>query len=154
MVSNIELSSWTFNDGVPIHEELGCVETSKIRAVCDQQSRTRWTSIASRHRLYQFIALSDEGAQREMRQKALSLISMDSEPPPAHSYQSAASTSSRTVFTTLVNPTARNEDDLMLHASGSRTESTKRLVLSHITNVLVKDPLFRCSTGSEASMNL
>jgi hypothetical protein len=66
-----------FRDGTCLHDELGNVELSKIREVCSQQSRTNWTSIASCEQLYQFIALSDEDTQLEMRQKALSLIPMD-----------------------------------------------------------------------------
>ncbi|KAF8800257.1 hypothetical protein BYT27DRAFT_7217172 [Phlegmacium glaucopus] len=61
------LVHWTFKDGVPVHEELENIEVSKIRAVCNQQSKTKWTTIASRGRLYQFIALSDEDTQWEMR---------------------------------------------------------------------------------------
>jgi hypothetical protein len=86
---------WTFNDGVSIHEELKGVDISKIRAVCDQQSRTKWTTIASRDRLYQFIALSNDETQQEMRQKALSLIDMNSEPNANWFHLSGAGTSSR-----------------------------------------------------------
>ncbi|KAF8804157.1 hypothetical protein BYT27DRAFT_7302151 [Phlegmacium glaucopus] len=62
------LVHWTFKDGVSVHEELENVEVSKIRAVCNRESRTKWTTIASRGRLYQFIALSDEDTQHAMRQ--------------------------------------------------------------------------------------
>jgi hypothetical protein len=72
--------AWTFKDGIHVHDELRDVDIERIRAVCSQQSRSGWTSIASRERLYQFIALSDEDTQLEMRQKALSMISMDSYP--------------------------------------------------------------------------
>jgi hypothetical protein len=85
---------WTFRDGVSIDEELRDVELSRIRTVCDQQSRTKWTSIASRDRLYQFIALSDEKTQLEMRQKALSLVDMNSRASASQFDVSAAGTSS------------------------------------------------------------
>ena len=62
---------WTFRDGVPVNEVLENIELEKIRAVCNQQSRSRWTQIASRDRMYQFIAMSDENTQREMHQKLL-----------------------------------------------------------------------------------
>jgi hypothetical protein len=71
---------WTFTDGVSVNEELRNVDISKLRAVCNQQSRSRWTTIASRDRLYQFIAMSDEQTQDEMRLKALSMIDMNSAP--------------------------------------------------------------------------
>jgi hypothetical protein len=85
---------WTFRDGVSIEDELRNIEISKIRAVCDQQSRTRWTTIASRNRLYQFMALSDEQSQLEMRQKALSLVDMNSGPAASPFEVSAAGSSS------------------------------------------------------------
>ena len=49
-------------------QELEEIDLEKIRAVCSQQSRTQWTAIATRDRLYQFMAMSDEEAQREMRE--------------------------------------------------------------------------------------
>jgi hypothetical protein len=79
-----------FKDGVSIHDELKGVELSKLRDVCDQQSRTKWTSIASRARLYQFIGLSDEQTQQEMRLKARSLLPLNA---PAGSVMAHVNTS-------------------------------------------------------------
>ena len=64
-------SNWRFSDGVSVDEDLRNVNLEKIRAVCNQQSWSRWTEIASRNRLYQFMALSDEDTQKEMRQAML-----------------------------------------------------------------------------------
>ena len=71
------LKDWTFRDGTSVNEELKDVDIHKIRAVCTQQSRTQWTSIASHDRLYQFIALSDEGTQNEMRKTVSSTINLN-----------------------------------------------------------------------------
>ena len=46
----------------------------EIRAICQAHSRSQWTVIASRSRLYQFIAMSDEKTQREMRQGGLGFL--------------------------------------------------------------------------------
>ena len=125
-----DYSHWTFSDGVSVHEELKHIEISKIRAVCDQQSRSRWTVIASRNRLYQFIAMSNVETQQEMRQKALSLISMDSGPSTADFHVSVDNISGQALSTTSVDPTAANEED---HVPTSSRSSTKRCVPSHIT---------------------
>jgi hypothetical protein len=71
------LERWTFRDGTSVNEELKDIDLHSIRAVCAHQSRTQWTSIASRHRLYQFMALSDEVTQKEMREKVSSLIDLN-----------------------------------------------------------------------------
>ena len=68
---SIDSGRWTFRDGVPVHEELKDLELVKIRAVCARQSWSQWTSIATRERLYQFMAMSGEDAQNEMRQNML-----------------------------------------------------------------------------------
>lgn len=68
MACSIGLEQWTFRDGVPVHDEMRDAHLKKIRAICARQSWTRWTSIASRERLYQFISMSDESSQRTMRQ--------------------------------------------------------------------------------------
>lgn len=94
---------WTFGDGVSIHQVLKYIDLSKIRAVCDQQSRTKWTSIASRNRLYQFMALSDEKTQTEMRLKALSLLDLDNELSSDYFQVSAVGTSGSSVVTRSVN---------------------------------------------------
>jgi hypothetical protein len=60
---------WRFKDGVFVDDELGTIDLEKIRAVCNQQCRTRWTAIASRDRLYQFMAMSNEETQKEMRRE-------------------------------------------------------------------------------------
>jgi hypothetical protein len=91
-------SGWTFVDGVAIDDELKDVDIEKIREVIDQQSRTKWTLIASRDRLYQFMALSDERTQREMRDKALSLVPMDSGLSEDYLFVASAGTLSSTVF--------------------------------------------------------
>ena len=65
---------WKFRDGTNVHDVLGSVDIVDLRAVCDHESSTRWTQIASRNRLYQFIAMSNEATQTEMRQRALSTI--------------------------------------------------------------------------------
>jgi hypothetical protein len=49
-----------------LYEELKTVDLENLRAVCKQHSRTQWTAIASRERLYQFVAMSDEMTQMEM----------------------------------------------------------------------------------------
>lgn len=57
-----------------MEEELKSIHIDIIRAACSGQSRTQWTTIASRDRLYQFVAMSDQVAQREICQH-LGLIS-------------------------------------------------------------------------------
>ena len=57
---SIDSGPWTFRDGVPVHEELKDLELVKIHAVCARQSWSQWTSIATRERLYQFMAMSGE----------------------------------------------------------------------------------------------
>ena len=57
-----------------MHDELQKIDLEKIRAVCKEESRTLWTTIATRNRLYQFMAMSDETTQQKMR---LSLSLMD-----------------------------------------------------------------------------
>lgn len=52
-----------------MNEQLDTVGIETIRAVCNEQSRSQWTTIASRELLYQFMAMSDEETQGEMRQK-------------------------------------------------------------------------------------
>jgi hypothetical protein len=52
-----------------VNDELKDVDVNEIRVACAEQSRSGWTSIASRNRLYQFIALSDEVTQKVMREK-------------------------------------------------------------------------------------
>ena len=66
------IERWTFKDGIYVDEELENIELERIRAVCNQQCRTRWTSIASRDRLYQFMAMSDEETQNAMQLKVSS----------------------------------------------------------------------------------
>ena len=58
---------WRFKDGVFVDDELGTVDLENVRAACSQQSRSQWTAIASRDRLYQFMAMSDGETQAEMR---------------------------------------------------------------------------------------
>lgn len=48
-------------------DELDTIDIEKIRGVCNQQCRTQWTAIATRDRLYQFMAMSDENTQVDMR---------------------------------------------------------------------------------------
>ncbi|KAF8812817.1 hypothetical protein BYT27DRAFT_7272529 [Phlegmacium glaucopus] len=72
-----DVHHWTFMDGVPVDDELRNVDISDIRAICNEQSRTQWTSIASRGRLYQFIALSDKETQVQMRSKAVSCTALN-----------------------------------------------------------------------------
>lgn len=71
------LTDWIFRDGTSVNEELKDVPIHKIQAVCAQQSKTQWTSIASRNRLYQFMALSDESTQNEMRDMVSSTINLN-----------------------------------------------------------------------------
>ena len=120
-----DLFRWTFSDGVSVHEELRNIEISKIRAVCDQQSRSRWTTIASRDRLYQFFALSDGETQREMRQKVLSLIPMESGPSTALCYVPALDVGSSLASGSLIGPSA-SKDEHLLNASTSKPKSSKR----------------------------
>jgi hypothetical protein len=147
-----DLSRWMFSDGVSVHEELRNIEISKIRAVCDQQSRSRWTSIASRARLYQFFALSDGATQREMRQKVLSLIPMESGPSTALCYVPAFDTASPPVFSTLIGPSATKEDEHLLKASSSKPKTTKRYDPSPRTNEAVNDLLHWNRLGREVLM--
>jgi len=60
---------WRFKDGVFVEDELGTVDLENIRAACSRQSRSHWTAIASRDRLYQFMSMSDEETQTEMRRE-------------------------------------------------------------------------------------
>ncbi|KAF8803392.1 hypothetical protein BYT27DRAFT_7214713 [Phlegmacium glaucopus] len=124
MLGDIEesagLSHWRFRDGTGVHEDLGSIELSRIRAACDQQSRTKWTSIASRQRLYQFIALSDEDTQQEMRLKALSLMDLDTV-PCARQFGHSMSTVGISV-----NQVELNEDEQTIYASTSGGSRTKR----------------------------
>lgn len=119
---SVDLAYWTFNNGVSIHDELENVELSKIREVCDQQSRSKWTSIASRNRLYQFMALSDEETQQEMRLKALSILDMKSTLGTIQSGSTVAC-SSRNLS---VMNAAVNEDEATSRASTSKVQSIKR----------------------------
>lgn len=57
-------------------EELEAIDLEKIRAICSEQCKSQWTAIASRERLYQFMAMSDERTQTAMRQ-ALLMISRE-----------------------------------------------------------------------------
>ena len=66
-----------FKDGVSVDDELKHVDLEIIRAVCGQQCMSQWTAIATRERLYQFIAMSDEVTQREMRLSLLSTTNTD-----------------------------------------------------------------------------
>ena len=59
-----------------MNEEFSDVDLETIRAVCSQQSMTQWTKIASRGRLYQFVAMSDEVTQREIRHRVGGLASL------------------------------------------------------------------------------
>jgi hypothetical protein len=63
------IGCWNFSDGVSIKQELDLIHTDNIREACSSQSRTQWTTIASRDRLYQFVAMSDDTTQTEIRQK-------------------------------------------------------------------------------------
>ena len=60
---------WSFADGIKLKDELDSVELEKIRLVCGEQCRTMWTTIASRERLYQYIALSNDTTQAEMQRR-------------------------------------------------------------------------------------
>lgn len=60
---------WQFRDGVSLKDSLDVIDVERIRAVCGEQSRSQWTKIASRERLYQFIAMSEERTQSEIRKK-------------------------------------------------------------------------------------
>ena len=89
MVYSVAQGSWRFDDGSSIAEELEAVDIEKIRSACSQHSMTQWTAIASRNRLYQFIAMSDEEAQREMRQTlSPTIISRGTGPSPSVVYTS------------------------------------------------------------------
>lgn len=68
------LGTWKFKDGVSVDEEMRSIGLEEIRAICQAHSRSQWTVIASRSRLYQFIAMSDEKTQREMRQGGLGFL--------------------------------------------------------------------------------
>ena len=59
-----------------MNEEFSDVDLETIRAVCRQQSMTQWTKIASRGRLYQFVAMCDEVTQREIRHRVAGLASL------------------------------------------------------------------------------
>ncbi|KAF8803427.1 hypothetical protein BYT27DRAFT_7214734 [Phlegmacium glaucopus] len=126
MEDSVDLCHWTFRDGTSVHAELRDVEISKIRAVCNQQSRTKWTTIASRQRLYQFISLSDEETQEEMRLKALSLMDLDSVPCiQQFGLPSARPPNSSTVGLS-DNPFTLNEENDTSPASTSNIRRTKR----------------------------
>ena len=57
-------------------EELETINIERIRDICSKQCKSRWTAMASRARLYQFMAMSDERTQTAMRQ-ALLMISRE-----------------------------------------------------------------------------
>ena len=97
---------WRFKDSVFVEEELDAIELETIRAACNQQSRTQWTAIASRQRLYQFMAMSDEVTQKEMRQR----LSTNTCPEGSSS----------------VSRTAESDGSLVLSDTPSRTGGTKR----------------------------
>ena len=67
----------TFNDGIPVDDELKDIDLEIIRAICGQQCMSQWWAIATRERLYQFIAMSDELSQKEMRLRLLSTTGRD-----------------------------------------------------------------------------
>ena len=52
-------------------EELETINIERIRDICSEQCKSRWTAMASRARLYQFMAMSDEKTQVAMQQKLL-----------------------------------------------------------------------------------
>ena len=62
-----QLSRWKFRDGSLVDEEFGRFNLKTIRAACSEQSKTQWTKIASRDRLYQFVSMSDETTQWDIR---------------------------------------------------------------------------------------
>ena len=148
----IDVPYWTFRDGISVHEELKNIETSRIRSVCDKQSRTKWTSIASRDRLYQFIALSDEETQREMRQDALSSTAMDTVASASNRNVPAFSSSSQFSFRYPAGPSASCNDEDSLPTSIPRFGATKRYVMLLRTMHNLVKYLHRYRTGSEASM--
>ena len=137
-----DLGYWTFNNGVSIHEELNNINLSKICAICNQQSWTKWMSIASWNRLYQFIALSDNVTQWEMRLKAQSSVNMNSGLSSAHISFPADSMS-----------TAVNGGKGGLHTSTSNPRGTKRYFMSHMTqrNKVVEILLDHYWSGCKAS---
>jgi hypothetical protein len=59
---------WRLKDG-SLLEDLDAIDLERIRDACNQQCITRWTSIATRERLYQFLAMSDKETQVAMRLK-------------------------------------------------------------------------------------
>ena len=69
-----EQGRWRFKDGVCLDVELEAVDLEKIRATCNDECRSQWTAIASRERLYQFIAMSDDDTQLVMRNKLLTIV--------------------------------------------------------------------------------
>jgi hypothetical protein len=119
--SNVR-GGWRFKDGVLVENELQTLDLEKIRAVCHQQSRTRWTSITSRDRLYQFIAMSDEETQLEMRQKLVTTDSIED----FGSTSSACNSSG--VFGAVIN--------------SPRPHGTKRLHMLHVKEAVNKAHLF------------
>ena len=64
-----DAGSWRFVDGTVVDDELRGVDVETIRVVCSDLSRSRWTAIASRDRLYQFMSMSDKETQGEIRRK-------------------------------------------------------------------------------------
>lgn len=95
VIYSVVCRGWRFSDGASIAVELEAIDIEKIRAACSQQSRTQWTAIASCDRLYQFIALSDEETQKEMRQTLTpTIIKKGSGPFPGVMYTSGICTGS------------------------------------------------------------
>jgi hypothetical protein len=103
-----------------VNEELKDIHLSRIRAVCAQQSKSQWTSIATRDRLYQFIALSDAETQRVMREKVSSLTDLEK-----GGESSNTPISSSTFLTSFDTWTAQNERRVE-GVPVSRARGTKR----------------------------
>lgn len=96
-------------------DELKNVDLSRIRTVCARRSWSQWTTIASREKLYQFMAMSDENTQREMRRDILTL------PEDDRGMCGVSRVEEHTSFTTPFRPTSLDRRE---------TRGTKRFFIS------------------------
>ncbi|KAF8809588.1 hypothetical protein BYT27DRAFT_7254322 [Phlegmacium glaucopus] len=101
-VRSEHLAHWMFHDGVPIHEEFHKIDMKKIRAVYNQQIKTRWANIGSRESLYQSIVLLDEKTQLEIQDCLLS----PSFGPAAPSTEAAAPSLSESPMVNIAGPSS------------------------------------------------
>ena len=120
-----ELERWMFRDGESVNDELKDIGLDEIRAACAEQSRSGWTSIASRNRLYQFIALSDEVTQREMREKMS--MTIDNDRGGVTTNMASPSGASPSTIDSLVD----GGGHMMIQAPCSEPRGAKRQEVSH-----------------------